>query len=276
MTKGYKLLDSGNSKKVEIYGDYKLIRPCPQAIWKPFRPELWEDADKEFIRAKGDKGTWKNLSDVREIPVDWVITSENKLKWHIELNDFGNVGVFTEHWTYAPDLLNFFDSEYQVLSLFSYSGSNCVELAKNGYKITVVDSSKNAISLYNKNLEINSIPREGQRLIFEDAVKFCEREVRRKNQYKSIIVDAPSYGRGTKGEIFDIENGLLQILQLTKQLLTNDGRFILTMHSPRYTPAGLAILITQMFPDKPLEISEILNPCESGIDLPSGYLIKLG
>ncbi len=31
----YALLDSGHGRKLERYGDYRFIRPEPQAMWTP-------------------------------------------------------------------------------------------------------------------------------------------------------------------------------------------------------------------------------------------------
>ena len=35
----YQLLDSGNLKKLEQVGEYRLIRPALNAFWKPELPE---------------------------------------------------------------------------------------------------------------------------------------------------------------------------------------------------------------------------------------------
>ncbi|HBQ93182.1 MAG TPA: SAM-dependent methyltransferase, partial [Erythrobacter sp.] len=34
----YRLLDSGHGRKFEQYGDYRFIRPEPQAMWSPRLP----------------------------------------------------------------------------------------------------------------------------------------------------------------------------------------------------------------------------------------------
>lgn len=272
MSTKYRLLDCGNKQKVELFGEYKLIRPCPQALWDITDSDLWKNPDAEFTRDNNEKGTWKIFT---KLPKNWEITGLYDLTWQAEANDFGNLGVFTEHWSYIPDVLKIFDPKHQVLNLFSYTGSNSIPLVSNGYKLTVVDSSKNAMTDYATNLDLNKLSREGQRLILEDALKFITREVRRGNKYNSIMADAPSFGRGTKGEIFNIEDHLTTILEICKQLLTADGKMILTLHSPRFTPAILQILISSIFKDRQVTVTEILNHCDSGQDLPSGFLVKI-
>jgi 23S rRNA (cytosine1962-C5)-methyltransferase len=281
----YRLLDCGDQKKVEIFGDYKLVRPCPQALWQITKPELWNDVDSEFVRVEGEKGKFKaqNISEgVKRkhagmgVPEEWVVQSRDGLSWQIEPNEFGNIGVFTEHWTYAPELVNYFEKDAKILNLFTYSGSNCISLVKAGFKVTAVDSSKSAMETYTYNLGLNNLSRDGQRLILEDVYKFIAREERREAKYGGIMIDAPSYGRGTKGEVFKIEDHLVKILETCKNLLDKNGKIVLTLHSPRFTPISLEILCQQLFKDKKVEAREIVQNCESGVRLPSGFLVKIG
>jgi 23S rRNA (cytosine1962-C5)-methyltransferase len=273
MSKKYELLDCGDQKKIENFGDYKVIRPCPQAMWSITKPELWEYADSEFKRKDGDKGTWQKIR--KDLPKSWIIESQDNILWKIEPNDYGNMGVFTEHWLYAFDLAKIFNREGKVLNLFSYTGSNSIPLVSKGFSVTVVDSSKNAMNDYTKNLELNELPREGQRLILEDVHKFVAREIRRKVKYSAIVIDAPSFGRGTKGEVFNIENDLVKLLKDCKNLLSKDGQLVMTLHSPRFTLGILNNLIKSIFDNKKIKAEEILNPCKSGMTLPSGFLVKV-
>jgi 23S rRNA (cytosine1962-C5)-methyltransferase len=268
----YRLLDCGDYKKVEILGDYKVIRPCPQACWEPFDKNLWKNADAEFLRTGEEKGEYNIIG--KKLPKSWEMESLNGLKWSIEPNEFGNIGVFTEHWIYADSLVEFFEGK-KILNLFTYSGSSCVNLVKAGFKVTAVDSSKVALGSYTRNMELNDLSRDGQRLILEDCYKFIAREERRDAKYDAIMCDAPSYGRGTKGEVFKIEDDIRKILETCKTLLTPEGRMVLTLHSPRFTPKILEIMVGQIFDEKNVVCEEILNKCESGVNLPSGFLIKI-
>jgi 23S rRNA (cytosine1962-C5)-methyltransferase len=314
MSQLYVLLDCGNGRKLEKFGQYLIIRPCPQAMWQPFKPELWNTFDLEFIRTTEEKGIWQpnpsGPNNLYKLPPNWQINSPNGLVWQVEPNDFGNVGVFFEHWEYAPSLVEFFgkkvakvieespelgveswdENEFnsekttnssgqsptiKILNLFTYSGSNCVSLVKAGLGITAVDSSKTAMDLYNKNLDNNKLKRDGQRMILEDVDKFVEREIRRNAEYDGVMIDAPSYGRGRKGELFKIEENLVRLLKSCQKLLKPSGKLVLTLHSPRFTPKILEILVAQIFADKQVECSEILQKCQSGAPLPSGFLVKV-
>jgi len=286
MSDEYRLLDCGDGFKLEQFGSYKLKRPCPQAVWQPFNPALWTGIDAEFVRTVAEKGEWQSLPGGKVLPDQWSVTSPNGLEWQIEPNDFGNLGVFTEHWMYTPKLPEFFTGtadenpdffqHFSVLNVFTYSGSNCVDLAKKGFQVTAVDSSRSAMNSYTTNLDENKVDRTGQRLVLEDALKFMLREGRREKKYDAIMIDAPSYGRGTKGEIFSIEEHLRDLITAAKTIFKPEGKMIITLHSPRFTPAILQILLQQMFSTKTVTVEEIINHCESGVGLPSGFLAMIG
>ena len=271
----YRLLDAGNQKKVEVLGDYKILRPCPQALWKPFDQNSSQNIDFEYIKTDGEKGVWKSLSG-KKMPTSWQVNSPLfELEWKVEPNEFGNIGIFTEHWTYSKELLEFFNKKSPVLDMFSYSGSNVMYLIQNGFKIVAVDSSRAAMDDFTNNLSFNRFSREGHKLILEDCQKYASREERRGNKYRNVIIDSPSFGRGTKGEVFKIEENLVKLLRTIQNLLEPDGRIILTLHSPRFTPMILNILLKQIFFEKQVETIEILNHCESGVSIPSGFLVKI-
>jgi len=280
----YRLIDCGDQKKLEQVGEYLIIRPCPQAMWPKTLDAEWTKAVSEFQRGEGEKGTWKNLNPNPElkrknagpgIPENWTVESQDGLKWQVEPNQFGNIGIFTEHWIYAPSLPSFFNKKDKILNLFSYTGSNAMGLIKAGFEVTAVDSSSAAMDSYTMNLGLNALSRNGQRLILEDAQKFMQKEEKRAAKYGGIIIDAPSYGRGTKGEVFKIEENLIKLLELSKQILLPNGKIILTLHSPRFTPTILKVMIQKLFPNKTVETSEIIQECQSKIPLPSGFLVKI-
>ena len=61
----YTLIDSGNGRKYESYGDRHFIRPEPQAMWAPALEE-WP-ADAEFVPGSDDDGggRWYNKNPFR-------------------------------------------------------------------------------------------------------------------------------------------------------------------------------------------------------------------
>lgn len=269
--KNYKLLDAGNYKKLEQFGEFTIVRPCLQAFWDVGSPRVWKNADAEYSK---QENAWKIYQ--KELPKSWLIKSLDGIIWQIQPNSSGNLGVFTEHWEYNQKLLSFFSKKETILNLFSYTGSNCLPLAKAGYEITVVDSSKSAITGFVKNLELNGIDKQGKRLILEDVIKFMKKEVRRNKQYGSIILDPPSFGKGTKNEVFSLEKNFLELLDLTIKLLKEDSKVVITLHSTDFNLKKFKEILNFKFKDSPIKIEKIQQKTESGLVLPGGFLAFIG
>ena len=65
------------------------------------------------------------------------------------------------------------------------------------------------------------------RYLVDDVVKFVQREIRRGNKYDAIIMDPPSYGRGSNGEVWDIEKNLNYLVEICSEILSDKPLFFL-------------------------------------------------
>ena len=60
----YRLLDSGNFRKLEQAGEYRLIRPALNASWTPsLAAAEWNAADAEFVR-EGIRAACPQLGEI--------------------------------------------------------------------------------------------------------------------------------------------------------------------------------------------------------------------
>ena len=132
----------------------------------------------------------------------------------------------------------------KVLNLFGYSGIASLDAALSGAEVTHVDASKKAINLAFENRNRNNLEKLPIRFLVEDAVNFVKREIRRNNKYDGIILDPPKYGRGPNGEIWRIEEDLLNLMYLIKELLTENPLFlVLTSYAIRSSHISLYYLL---------------------------------
>ena len=144
---------------------------------------------------------------------------------------------------------------------------------KAGAKVCHVDASKGMVSWARENARLNHFLDKPIRWIIEDAKKFLKREIKRGSFYEAIILDPPSFGRGNKGEIFKIEEDLIGLLDLCKNLLSKEALFLLfTTHTPGITPIVIQNLIKQVLPKGKIESNELLLPSENGFSIPYGSL----
>lgn len=269
----YTLLDSGHGRKLERFGDYTLDRPCAQAVWKPTHPELWDTADAAFSRKDGLE--WRGRSN---LPDSWEATVEG-VRMKLATTDFGHLGVFPEtrdlwHWIRQTiqtqsktrkEPLNF-------LNLFAYSGGATLAAAQAGAHCCHVDASKGMVSWARENASLNNLKDHPIRWIVDDVNKFLQREARRSRSYDAILLDPPSFGRGKSGELYKIEQALLETLKHVKDVLSNQPAFVyLTSHTPGFTPTVLSNLLHQVLPNGNLEQGEMLLRGEKNVlSVPSG------
>ena len=91
---------------------------------------------------------------------------------------------------------------------------------------------------------------EGEiKYLFEDAMAFAKREARRGNKYDGIILDPPAFGRGAKGEVWKIEEQLLELVETTKELLSDKPGcfYLLNGYAAGYSAQSFAQLVESIF-----------------------------
>ncbi len=228
----YELLDFGNGRKLERFGNIVVDRPEVLAIEnKNLSKEIWKKAHGKFTPKVKLEGTW-SLSDALE--ESWTCTFKNDtISWEsiLKLGAFKHVGIFPEqqaHWDFISKNVALGD---RFLNLFGYTGCASLTAAKAGADVFHVDSSKSVVTWASKNAAQSSI--DNIHWVCEDALRFASKEAKRVRKYKFIILDPPVYGRGKKGEHWRIED-LLPNLMETVSSITEDGGFvILNTYSPK-------------------------------------------
>lgn len=269
----YELLDSGHGRKLERFGPVILDRPCAQAVWAPRNDKLWKKADAYFTRKQGLE--WRGRE---KLPDSWIATI-NGIKMKLSTTDFGHLGVFPETrsmWDWITNTLSERSPKRKeplhFLNLFAYSGGATLAGAKGGAHCCHVDASKGMVQWARENAQLNGIEEHPIRWIVDDVNKFLQREIRRGRRYDAILLDPPSFGRGKGGELYKIEQALLETLDLVKTVLSEQPCFVyLTSHTPGFTPIVLENLIHQLLGDGKLESGEmLLNGSEAAYKVPSG------
>ena len=103
--------------------------------------------------------------------------------------------------------------------------------------------------------------------------KFVSREVQRGKKYHGIILDPPTYGKGTKGETWKIDRDLESLLENLQKLMHEDFSFMhLSAHSNNYLPDILEVLVRDTVPSSSgtYLTEDMLLTASNGNDLPSG------
>lgn len=271
MADDYELIDSGDGKKYERFGNVSLVRPCSQAMWLPDEQTSWRRATAMFDREEGNR--WHNRG---ALPKEWTIETAG-IRFRLSGTDFGHLGIFPEQraqWRWIRDAVakeTERNSAPSVLNLFAYSGGSTMAAALGGASVCHLDASKGMVQWARDNAALNGLKEHPIRWIADDAHKFMEREIRRGRRYDAVVFDPPTFGRGANGEMYKIERDLKKTVSLVRELLSQNPLFVLfSSHTPGLSCTVAENILAQAFPSAGIESGEMLlegrsRPCPSGI-----------
>ena len=225
--KEYEILDMANGEKLEKWKDVILVRPDPQIIWKSKSfPERWKNANARYIRSSTGGGNWDFN---KKVPANWQVKYK-ELIFNIKPMGFKHTGLFPEqavNWDWMINKIQHANRDIKVLNLFAYTGGATVACSYAGASVCHVDSSKGMVTWAKENITSSGLQNNPVRYIIDDVVKFVSREIRRGNKYDAIIMDPPSYGRGTNGEVWKFEENISDLVELCTKVLSDRPLFFL-------------------------------------------------
>lgn len=267
--KDYEVIDCSNGEKVERWGKYILVRPDPQVIWDtPKSNKAWRNMNAHYHRSKKGGGEWEFF----DLPEQWSIHYKN-LTFQLKPFSFKHTGLFPEqavNWDWFSNKIKNAGRPIKVLNLFAYTGGATIAAAASGASVTHVDASKGMVTWAKENAISSGLKDAPIRWIVDDCVKFVEREIRRGNHYDAIIMDPPSYGRGTKGEIWKIEDCVYPLIQLCTKLLSDKPLFFLiSSYTTGLQPAVLSYMLGTALKD----FNGVINSSEIGLPVSSNGLV---
>ncbi|MBA2635497.1 MAG: class I SAM-dependent methyltransferase [Sphingomonas sp.] len=244
------LIDCGDGRKYERYGDTRVVRPEPQAMWAPASAD-W-DPEATFVPGSDEDGGGRWVHH-REVPAEWVL-SRGAVRFNASLTPFRHLGFF-------PDMAPQWDwmrakiqqgraADSDVLNLFGYTGVGTLVLSEAGARMVHVDASKKSVDAGKENARLSGLADRPIRWMVDDATKFTAREVRRERRYDGILLDPPKFGRGPTGELWRLEEHLAPLLADCRKLLDADSRFlVLTAYAVRMSALSIGELVRQSLGD---------------------------
>jgi 23S rRNA (cytosine1962-C5)-methyltransferase len=286
----YELLDFGEGRKLERFGPILIDRPCPAADGVDKQhSERWLEAAARFQGTRTGDGNWMPAPQKWQ-PAGWCFDHGDTTKtFRLQLDALpsGQVGVFPEqreNWDWIARQISRAQRQAEgarplrILNLFAYTGGSTLAAAAAGAEVVHVDAARNMVDRARGNAALSGLSDRPIRWIVEDAMKFCQREVKRGNRYDAVILDPPTYGHGPKGEPWKIGEHLLPLLQLCGELTKESLAFVLvTSHSPGIGPAELGAYVAEgIFGHcgQPPATSELFLTTADGRKLPSGVFAR--
>ncbi len=273
-TKDYAVIDSGAGEKLERYGPLIIRRPEGQAIWQRTRgDDVWENVDAIFTGDTDEEGQGRWRYPRKSLEETWGLEFDGISYWG-RFTSFRHTGVFPEqaaHWFALQKAIRIASLELgrpaRMLNLFGYTGLASLVGARAGAEVTHVDASKKAIGWARENQEKAGLNDYPIRWICDDAVKFCAREERRGQTYDVILLDPPAYGRGPKGEVWQLFDHLPPMLDLVRALQSDQPLMtVLTAYAIRASHFAIHEIMQEVFAglDGRLESGELILRQEAG------------
>ncbi len=277
----YALLDSGHGRKIERVGPYILDRQAPAALWKPRLPASeWNRADAVHHRSDKGGGSWEFR---KRLPERWEATWGG-FTFIVKPTPFGHIGLFAEHaarWVSLNAAVTAATARLgrppEILNLFAYTGGATLAASAAGASVCHVDAAKGVVDWARENAAANNLGERPIRWIVDDCAEFLAREARRGRTYDGILLDPPSFGRGARGEVWKIEDGIHTLLDLCVGVLSPNPAYVLfTSHSPGFTPTVLKELLAERIHGYGGTVvgGEMSVPETGGRALPSGFFTE--
>jgi len=249
----YELLDAGEGRRLERFGDRIVDRPASMALdWKSV-PEEWRRADLRF----DGSSRWQGTSDRLE---PWQIGVGDGLVMELRPTASGGLGIYPEHvanlaWVAdrvrGGEVAGRGGQPPAVLNLFAHTGLVTLAAALAGGAVAHVDAAKGSVAWARRNAELSGLADRPIRWLVDDALSFVAREARRGRRYDGIVLDPPSFGRakqGRRSHAWRLEDELPELLDACAALATDDSWVLLTAHTEGLDGDQLEGLLVDAFP----------------------------
>ncbi len=255
----YELIDCGSGRRLERFGKLIVDRPAPVAVWpKALSKSEWQsDLYYDHVRTGGDRrgttdssasSSWKGSTSE-----NWSIRFDS-IRFGLQTLGGGQLGVFPEqqnNWQWLVDILPQLVKEKQkqsgddqplrILNLFAYTGgSTLAALSVDGVEVCHLDSARPSVEMAKQNAILSRLQDKPVRWMVDDAMAFCERELRREKMYDGVILDPPAFGRGKGGKVWKLSQNLPKLMAvLSKLLVPKPALVLLTAHDPKFPPEAM-------------------------------------
>jgi len=237
----YRLLDSGGGRKLEAIGGRLLIRPCPQAIWRPRSDAAWADAVSICERRDDGGGRWRHPGGrPGDLSFRWQGTQGAPLQLALRLSAFGHVGVFVEQqpvWSLVQDCVRGIAAsgiEPRVLNLFGYTGGATLAGAAAGAACWHVDSARGVLDWGRENQRRSGLQDAEINWVHDDVRSALRLSRKRGWRYHVVLADPPSWGHGAGKQVWRLDEDIAGLVDDCLAVFDEHpgSLFVLSAHTP--------------------------------------------
>lgn len=155
------------------------------------------------------------------------VVMENGLKFHIELNDRFNAGLFLD-MRRNRTVIGALCKEKSVLNGFAYTCSFGIYARSFGAsKVVNVDISQKYLDRGVENYALSELPSSQDEFVKSDVEKYLSIALKKKNLFDVIILDPPSFSR-YEDKTFTVKKAFPKLIDLSLQILKPSGHLFVS------------------------------------------------
>ena len=159
----YELIDCGDGRRLERFGDVIMDRPAKQAVFPKKAPQaIWDNPDAVF------NDGWSFKKDLPEtLPFDM-----GTAKMGLRFTSSGQIGIFPEqafNWEWLLGLSQTLKGPVSTLNCFAYTGGSTLFASSLG-EVCHVDGSKASVKWASDNVRLSGFESRSVRWIRCDNV----------------------------------------------------------------------------------------------------------
>ena len=162
-----------------------------------------------------------------------LIIEEFGVKYNVFLEDYHDVGIYTDMSSIRKKLIPYCTKSRNVLNLFSYTGAFSLLGLKNNLDVTSVDISSKFMKILENNIELNNFDENKH----ESIVKPVDKFLKNNNQFFDLIIcDPPSFSSNKKksqSAISFYKENLKELMSI----LSPQGRLVMFLNTHKISRA---------------------------------------
>jgi len=214
---GYALLDFGNGRKLERWGEYLIDRPDRLATGTPQDPD-WQ-ADWVYVEEVGRQGNWQPTRSA--LAREWTAEIDGQTV-HCRLGSAGRVGLHVRDRVCGAWLRQRIEGCYDleepsVLNLFGGNGFVTAQALAGGASVVHVDASEEMLTLAGINAGQQHVE-----YVRENVMDYVEDLLRRQRRFDMIVLPCPALGHGPRGQLWDREVDLPKLMRYMPRLVSDN------------------------------------------------------
>jgi 23S rRNA (cytosine1962-C5)-methyltransferase len=126
-----------------------------------------------------------------------------------------------------------------LLNCFAYTCSFSVAAALGGGRTLSIDLSARALDRGRSNFRENGLDPAGHLFLAKDVLEALPPLLERRERFDMIILDPPTFSRGTRGQAFHVERDLEPLLQAALELASPTCHILLSTNAQRMDDGDL-------------------------------------